>query len=188
MRCGELLRLDVERVGNLDQAGLVAGEELEHRGQHDRVACAGTKFGCVEAGNREQARPKVAAVLARVHERAPMARVAIVGYPAAAPVDGRGCYPIVPASPDDLAYLNELLVRINTMIREVASVGDAEFVDVLPLVRRTFGTFSPVQRRALAQRLAHGDPVVAAQDGERFADLAAPVVATAELILGAARG
>ncbi len=70
----------------------------------------------------------------------------------------------------------------------VAGLGDAEFVDVLPLVRRTFGTFSPVQRRALAQRLAHGDPATPTHDGERLAELAAPAVATVELILGAARG
>ncbi|SDU91535.1 hypothetical protein SAMN04488544_1907 [Microlunatus sagamiharensis] len=70
----------------------------------------------------------------------------------------------------------------------VAGLGDAEFVDVLPLVRRTFGTFSPVQRRSLAQRLAHGDPAVAAPAGERFVELAAPALATVEAILEAARG
>lgn len=78
----------------------------------------------------EEARPKIAAVLQGVHARAPEARVALVGYPAAAPVDGTGCYPAVPASPDDLAYLNELLVRINAMMVEVAAANDTEFVDI----------------------------------------------------------
>lgn len=78
----------------------------------------------------EEARPKIAAVLQGVRARAPEARLLLVGYPAAAPTDGRGCYPIVPASPDDLAYLNELLVRINTMMAEVARVNDTEFVDI----------------------------------------------------------
>ncbi|MBA2347040.1 MAG: SGNH/GDSL hydrolase family protein [Solirubrobacterales bacterium] len=82
------------------------------------------------AAKIEEARPKIAAVLQGVHARAPKARVALVGYPAAAPIDGRGCYPVVPASPDDLAYLNELLIRINAMMAEVAGVNDAEFVDI----------------------------------------------------------
>ncbi len=77
----------------------------------------------------DAAAPKVAAVLRGIHERAPAARVAIVGYPAAAPTDGTGCYPLVPMSPDDLAYINELLVGINTMIAAQAAGNDAEYVD-----------------------------------------------------------
>lgn len=52
-----------------------------------------------------------------------------MGYPAAAPTDGTGCYPVVPASPDDLAFINELLVGINTMIATQAAANDAEYVD-----------------------------------------------------------
>ncbi len=69
----------------------------------------------------------------------------------------------------------------------VRDLGEAEFVDVLPLVRRTFGTFSPAQRRALAQRLAHGDPAGATPDAARLADLAAPAVATVQAVLEAGR-
>ncbi len=77
----------------------------------------------------DQAAPKVAAVLRGIHARAPNARVAIAGYPAVAPTDGRGCYPVVPLSPDDLAYINELLVKINVMIAEQAAANDAEYID-----------------------------------------------------------
>ncbi len=77
----------------------------------------------------DQAAPKVAAVLQGIHARAPGARVAIVGYPAVVPVDGTACYPMVPLSPDDIAYFNELLVRINAMIAQQAQTNDAEFVD-----------------------------------------------------------
>ena len=69
----------------------------------------------------------------------------------------------------------------------VRSLADADFTDVLPLVRRTFGTFSTTQRRALAARLAHGDPAPAAVDGDRLADLVAPALATVETILAAGR-
>ena len=69
----------------------------------------------------------------------------------------------------------------------VRSLADADFTDVLPLVRRTFGTFSTTQRRALAARLAHGDPAPAAVDGDRLADLVGPALATVETILEAGR-
>ncbi|HEY0239014.1 MAG TPA: DUF5682 family protein [Friedmanniella sp.] len=68
----------------------------------------------------------------------------------------------------------------------VQSLGDAEFTDVLPLVRRTFGTFSPAQRRSLAQRLAHGEPVATGSTPDR-ADLLGPALATVETILAAGR-
>ena len=77
----------------------------------------------------DEAAPKVAAVLQGIHRRAPDARVAIVGYPAVAPTDGTACYPTVPLSPDDLAYINELLVKINQMIAAQAAANDAEYVD-----------------------------------------------------------
>ncbi len=71
--------------------------------------------------------PRIAAVLQTIHERSPDARVAIVGYPAVAP-QGGSCHPLVPLSPDDLRYLDGMLVRINAMIRTQASLNDAEFV------------------------------------------------------------
>ena len=73
--------------------------------------------------------PKIAATLQGIHARSPQARVLIVGYPAVAPVDGRGCYPLVPLSNDDMAYLDEMLRRTNAMIAEQAAANDAEFVD-----------------------------------------------------------
>jgi lysophospholipase L1-like esterase len=73
--------------------------------------------------------PKIAATLQGIHERSPQARVLIVGYPAVAPRNGRGCYPLVPLSDDDITYLDEMLRRTNTMIAEQAAANDAEYVD-----------------------------------------------------------
>jgi lysophospholipase L1-like esterase len=73
--------------------------------------------------------PKIAATLQGIHTRAAQARVLIVGYPAVAPRDGRGCYPLVPLSPDDLSYLDEMLRRTNAMLAEQAAANDAEYVD-----------------------------------------------------------
>jgi lysophospholipase L1-like esterase len=73
--------------------------------------------------------PKIAATLQGIHVRAPQARVLIVGYPAVAPRNGRGCYPLVPLSNDDIAYLDEMLRRTNAMIAEQAAANEAEYVD-----------------------------------------------------------
>ena len=73
--------------------------------------------------------PKIAAVLQGIHARSPGARVLLVGYPAAAPRDGKGCYPLVPLSDDDMTYLEGMLRRTNTMLAEQAAANDAEYVD-----------------------------------------------------------
>ncbi|MDX6689663.1 MAG: hypothetical protein QOG15_1120 [Solirubrobacteraceae bacterium] len=74
--------------------------------------------------------PKIASVLQAVHDRSPAARVAIVGYPDVAPPGGgAGCYPLVPVSPDDLRYIDALILRINAMIKTQAEANDAEYVD-----------------------------------------------------------
>jgi Family of unknown function (DUF5682) len=69
----------------------------------------------------------------------------------------------------------------------VADLHDDEFVDLLPLVRRTFSTFTSSERRTIAERVvtaAPGQPagaeaVVAVDD-----ELAAPALATVARLLG----
>ncbi len=64
----------------------------------------------------------------------------------------------------------------------VVGLSPAEFTDLLPLVRRTFGTFSPAERRTIATRLVTGERADVAEpyDVER----AAPALATVALLLG----
>lgn len=73
--------------------------------------------------------PKIAATLQAIHLRSPQARVLIVGYPAVAPRNGKGCYPLVPLSDDDMTYLEGMLRRTNAMLAEQAAANDTEFVD-----------------------------------------------------------
>jgi lysophospholipase L1-like esterase len=73
--------------------------------------------------------PKVAAVLQGIHSRAPSARVLIVGYPDGLPVDGTGCWPLVPLSPGDVAYFNSLEQQLNSVIATAAAANGAAFVD-----------------------------------------------------------
>jgi len=80
------------------------------------------------AAKIDATKPKIAGVLRGIHRRSPTARVAIVGYPDVLPKSG-SCYPMVPLSPDDIRYIDELLRRINAMIARQAAANDAEFVD-----------------------------------------------------------
>ncbi|MDX6691343.1 MAG: hypothetical protein QOG15_2800 [Solirubrobacteraceae bacterium] len=74
--------------------------------------------------------PKVAAMLRSVHDRAPQARVLLVGYPQMVPNDGRTCFPTVPLSADDNRYFDSLIQALNATLRGEAASGDAEFVDM----------------------------------------------------------
>ena len=73
--------------------------------------------------------PKVAAVLAGIHSRAPQARVLIVGYPDGLPVNGSNCWPTVPFSSSDVKYFNSLESQLNSVIASAAGANAATFVD-----------------------------------------------------------
>jgi lysophospholipase L1-like esterase len=73
--------------------------------------------------------PKVAAVLEAIDKRAPDAKVLVVGYPTVLPDSGPGCFPVVPFTPGDVAYLRQTLKRLNSMLAEQADKAGAEYVD-----------------------------------------------------------
>ncbi len=77
----------------------------------------------------EQARPKVEAVLAGIRERAPGARIVLVGYPVAFPDSGVGCWPRVPILDVDVRYLRDKYREMNRMLADAAAARGAEFVD-----------------------------------------------------------
>jgi hypothetical protein len=67
----------------------------------------------------------------------------------------------------------------------VCQVENTQFVDMLPLLRRTFGTFAAAERQAIAQRIAVGTEDPDHQPAVEFdVELAAPAVAIVDLILG----
>jgi hypothetical protein len=71
----------------------------------------------------------------------------------------------------------------------VSHLDEAQFVDMLPLLRRTFGTFAPAERQAIAERIALGTRSVDRQLSEEVdLELAAPALATVDLILGGRHG
>jgi lysophospholipase L1-like esterase len=73
--------------------------------------------------------PKIARALATVHQRAPQARVLLVGYPAILPDSGNGCWPRVPYTPADVRYLRATAQRLNQMLAAQAAANGASYVD-----------------------------------------------------------
>lgn len=73
--------------------------------------------------------PKLARVLRAVHDRAPHARVLVVGYPDLLPDDGTGCFPSVPFAAGDFPYLRDVTKRLNLVMRAVALFNRADYVD-----------------------------------------------------------
>jgi hypothetical protein len=134
--------------------------------------------------------PGLAATYQAIHARAPGARVLAVGYPALMPVNGTSCWPLLSISPSDVAWLNSLLVQLNTMIATTAAANNAQYVDTYtPTIGHdvcqpsgvsaftsllpTSGLGAPLHPNAYGQKLmadavlaAIGDPpAIAAQAG-----------------------
>ena len=66
----------------------------------------------------------------------------------------------------------------------VSELGPDEFTDLLPLVRRTFGTFTPAERRTIAGRLVAVGEAGDAPREDIDPVRAARAVATVDLLLG----
>ena len=71
--------------------------------------------------------PKLVAALQEIHRRSPNARIMMLDYLAGIPQ--QGCYPTVPISDSDMAYLYVTFQKLNAMVQRAAAAGGAEFVD-----------------------------------------------------------
>ncbi|MEV5238585.1 SGNH/GDSL hydrolase family protein [Streptomyces cinnamoneus] len=76
-----------------------------------------------------EAAPKIARVLKAVHERAPYAKVVLVGYPTIMPDSGESCFPAVPIAAGDASYLRDTEKRLNAMLKEQARTAHVRFAD-----------------------------------------------------------
>ncbi len=73
--------------------------------------------------------PKIDSVLQGIQSRSPGARILVVGYPTILPASGGGCWPTVPYSDGDVAYLRQTTVGLNSMLAARAAANGATFVD-----------------------------------------------------------
>lgn len=70
---------------------------------------------------------KLVRAFRRIHQLSPDARILAVNYLAAIP--RRGCWPQVPVTHRDMAYLYETFLKLNAMVARAARRGGAELVD-----------------------------------------------------------
>lgn len=127
----------------------------------------------------DAAAPKIAASLAAIEERSPAARVLLVGYPAILPDEGPGCFPVVPFSAGDVAYLRETEKRLNAMLEGEAARADADYVDTYtptighdacqPPGRKWIEGFAPTSPAAPVHPNALGMTGIAVAVGEELA-------------------
>ncbi len=73
--------------------------------------------------------PKVGATIQGIHQRAPQAKVVVVGYPDGLPQNGSTCYPVVPLSSGDVRYFNSLELQLNAVIKQAALANGATYAD-----------------------------------------------------------
>ncbi|HSV38121.1 MAG TPA: SGNH/GDSL hydrolase family protein [Nocardioidaceae bacterium] len=64
--------------------------------------------------------PKLAKRLRQIHRRAPKADIFLVNYLNGLPATGEGCWPTVPITDLDMAYLQKAFLSLNAMLRRVA--------------------------------------------------------------------
>jgi lysophospholipase L1-like esterase len=84
------------------------------------------------SGRLAAAEPKVVKVLRTIHQRAPHARVFLVGYLRLVPADRQGCRPREMFGNGDLTYLGAFEDALNSMLARAARRGHAVFVDNHP--------------------------------------------------------
>jgi lysophospholipase L1-like esterase len=88
------------------------------------------------SGGTDQIRQRIEAVtghladtLAQIRERAPHARVYVVGYPDLLPAGGGGCGGALGITAGDIAFLNREEVRLNGVLAQVARTAGDGYVD-----------------------------------------------------------
>ena len=88
------------------------------------------------SGGADQIRQRIQAVtgnladtLTQIRERAPHARVYVVGYPDLLPAGGGGCGDALGITAGDIAFLNQEEVRLNGVLEQVARAAGDGYVD-----------------------------------------------------------
>lgn len=91
---------------------------------------------------------RLADTLNEVKQRAPKARVYVVGYPSILPDKGKDCDDDMTLAPDDATFLNDKEQQLNSALRQRAADAGAGYVDTYTLrgPRRLLGEGDPLDR------------------------------------------
>lgn len=72
--------------------------------------------------------PRITTALTQIHAQAPNAKVVLVGYPDMFP-QRDSCWPVVPITAGDIAYLRGIELQLNAALRASAQATGATFID-----------------------------------------------------------
>ncbi|MGW3484532.1 SGNH/GDSL hydrolase family protein [Rhodococcus indonesiensis] len=72
--------------------------------------------------------PTYGAIVREIRDRAPRARILLVGYPTG--IRDGGCYPDQPILPDDATYLQAKIDRLNAVMQQQADSAGVDYVDL----------------------------------------------------------
>lgn len=72
--------------------------------------------------------PAIGAAIEAIKQRSPDATVYVVGYLSILPQSGR-CYPQMPLTTGDTAYMNSVQVNLNSMLEQQAAAHGVEYID-----------------------------------------------------------
>lgn len=86
------------------------------------------------AGLVRKEQKQLVTTLRIIHERAPQARVMVVGYPAIFPDEG-DCPRRLALATGDIDYARQTLLHLNRVLEQAAEQGNAEYVDVYAATR-----------------------------------------------------
>ncbi len=78
------------------------------------------------ARNIRESQPKLVRALKAIHELSPHARILLVDYMSVVP--DHACFPLVPATDEDMRYISAKFDQLNAMLVRAARRGDAEIV------------------------------------------------------------
>ncbi|MDN5744063.1 MAG: SGNH/GDSL hydrolase family protein, partial [Nocardioidaceae bacterium] len=121
MSCISVLPISIPLPALQLPAGVPLFSELAPWGGcKERFTAGGVDQLAVNINNSEI---KVVRALRQIHRRSPRARVLLVNYLDAIPA--KGCWPGVPITNTDMAYLHDTFVKLNAMLARAARRGDA---------------------------------------------------------------
>lgn len=122
---GNDLQLFETMVGTCGQLGLSDPDGSPCR---DYMKDAGTKKDLL-VEKIDQIGGRVKAALKGIRDRAPQAKVVLVGYPQ--PVPPKGTCRILPIAKGDYPYMRSLVVKLNDSLRTAAKKAEADFIDMV---------------------------------------------------------
>lgn len=102
--------------------------------------------------------PALVKALTAVREKAPHARVAILGYPWILPPTG-GCFPQMPVATGDVPYLRDLQATLNSAVQRAAAATGVTYVD-MSVISNGHDACKPIGVRWIEPVLFGTNPVI----------------------------